>query len=289
MTRVSLKEAYDNKDVVAQIYAIRDIAEGAEDTANNAVSTANTASEHVDALVPQVEGAVQNANNASASAQASAQTVAGYENRVTALETADGQNVKLSGDQNISGIKTVPTEATGTRSQQIANSAKVGQELDNYAPMLRLTGNASVYGRKAFNAISMRNVNGQGSSTSSLEFFRFKPTSGQDHRFNFFRHLGYGVCLTSLRVQTNDATVTAIDGSKTPIGTSTGNITIGAGFTTDGWCVVFEKNESACVFCLLLSAFTGSRFPIKEANIDMSNQCNVVDPTSLSGKSEVTL
>ena len=117
MTRVSLKEAYDNKDVVAQIYAIRDIAEGAEDTANNAVSTANTASEHVDALVPQVEGAVQNANNASASAQASAQTVAGYENRlsdvelrvttaegnivtiqgrVTALETADGQNVKIN-------------------------------------------------------------------------------------------------------------------------------------------------------------------------------------------------
>ena len=117
MTRVSLKEAYDNKDVVAQIYAIRDIAEGAEDTANQAVSTANTASEHVDALVPQVEGAVQNANNASASAQASAQTVTGYENRlsnvemkvtttegqivtiqgrVTALETADGQNVKIN-------------------------------------------------------------------------------------------------------------------------------------------------------------------------------------------------
>lgn len=138
MTRVSLKEAYDNKDVVAQIYAIRDIAEGAENNANSAVSTANTASEHVDALVPQVEGAVQNANNASASAQASAQTVAGYENRlsnvevkittaegdivtiqgrVTALETADGQNVKidninryavgLTGNQdNIAGIKT---------------------------------------------------------------------------------------------------------------------------------------------------------------------------------------
>lgn len=176
MTRVSLKEAYDNKDVVAQIYAIRDIAEGAEDTADSAVTTANTASEHVDALVPQVEGAVENANNASASAQTSAQTVAGYENRlsavegetagldsdlnavtlrvttaegqivtiqgrVTALETADGQNVKLSGNQNITGIKNVPTEATGSRSQQIANSAKIGAELDNYAPMVRTTGN----------------------------------------------------------------------------------------------------------------------------------------------------
>ena len=124
MTRVSLKEAYDNRDVVAQIYAIRDTAESAEDSAEQAVTTANTASEHVDALVPQVEGAVQNANSASASAQASAQTVAGYENRlatvetdlnavtlrvttaegdivtiqgrVTALETADGQNVKIN-------------------------------------------------------------------------------------------------------------------------------------------------------------------------------------------------
>ena len=183
MTRVSLKEAYDNKDVVAQIYAIRDIAEGAEDIANGAASTANTASEHVDALVPQVEGAVQNANNASASAQASAQTVTGYENRlsavesetagldsdlgavtlrvttaegqivtiqgrVTALEGADAQNVKLAGAQNIAGIKTVPTEATGSRSQQIANSAKVGAELDNYAPMLRTTDNQFFTGTK---------------------------------------------------------------------------------------------------------------------------------------------
>ena len=128
MTRVSLRESYDNKDVVAQIYAIRDTAESAEDSAEQAVTTANTASEHVDALVPQVEGAVQNANSASASAQASAQTVAGYENRlatvetdlnavtlrvttaegdivtiqgrVTALETADGQNVKINAINN---------------------------------------------------------------------------------------------------------------------------------------------------------------------------------------------
>ena len=143
MTRVSLREAYDNKDVVAQILSIRDTAESAVDTSEQAVTTANTASDHVDALVPQVEGAVANANSASASAQASAQTVAGYENRlanvegdlnavtlrvttaegdivtiqgrVTALETADGQNVKinrindyavgLTGNQDVDGDK----------------------------------------------------------------------------------------------------------------------------------------------------------------------------------------
>lgn len=204
MTRVSLKEAYDNKDVVAQIYAIRDIAEGAEDTANNAVSTANTASEHVDALVPQVEGAVQNANNASASAQTSAQTVAGYENRlsdvelkvttaegdiitiqgrITALETADGQDVKLSGNQNITGIKTVPTEATGTRSQQIANSAKVGADLDNYAPMVRTTGNQVIAGVKQFsyNVESLAGIKGGESPEAyTSNYGRFRVT-GSDN------------------------------------------------------------------------------------------------------------
>lgn len=143
MARVSLKEAYDNKDVVAQIYAIRDIAEGASDTADSAVTTANDAKTYVDTLGPQVEGAVQTANEASASAQTSAETVAGYDarltevegdlnqaesdidgletglnavtlrvttaegnivtiqGRVTALETADGQNVKLTGEHAI--------------------------------------------------------------------------------------------------------------------------------------------------------------------------------------------
>ena len=159
MTRVSLREAYDNKDVVAQIYAIRDTAESAVDTSEQAVTTANTASDHVDALVPQVEGAVANANSASASAQASAQTVAGYENRlatvedatedlagdlnavtlrvttaegqivtiqgrVTALETADGQNVKINAINDyavgLTGNQTKSGELTLTTWLQIA-------------------------------------------------------------------------------------------------------------------------------------------------------------------------
>lgn len=174
MTRVSLREAYDNKDVVAQIYAIRDTAESAVDTSEQAVTTANTASDHVDALVPQVEGAVANANSASASAQASAQTVAGYENRlatvedatedlagdlnavtlrvttaegqivtiqgrVTALETADGQNVKinsvndyavgLTGNQVMSGNKineiVVSTSASATTPRGLMNKCNI--------------------------------------------------------------------------------------------------------------------------------------------------------------------
>ena len=154
MARVSLKEAYDNKDVVAQIYAIRDIAEGASDTADNAVTTANDAKTYVDTLGVQVEGAVQTANNASASAQESAETVAQYDTRltnvegdlnavtlrvttaegnivtiqgrVTALETADGQNVKLTGEHAIGNYALL---LTGT---QVKTSGKLIVVVPNY-------------------------------------------------------------------------------------------------------------------------------------------------------------
>lgn len=52
---------------------------------------------------------------------------------IAQLVTADGQNVKLTGNQSISGVKTVPTEATGTYSQQIANSTKVRNDIFNWA------------------------------------------------------------------------------------------------------------------------------------------------------------
>ena len=137
-------------------------------SANAAISTANAASANADAAAQQ--------------AQTAAGTVAGYDARMTAaeskntqqdtaisaLQTADGQNVKLSGNQNITGIKTVPTEATGTRSQQIANSAKIGAELDNYAAMVRTTGSQSIYGRKAFNLPVF-----EGSKDTFREFIKF--------------------------------------------------------------------------------------------------------------------
>lgn len=150
MTRVSLKEAYDNKDVVAQIYAIRDTAESAEDSAEQAVTTANTASEHVDALVPQVEGAVENANSASASAQASAQTVAGYENRLGAVE---GDVVQLNTDvDGVEGdIVTIEGRVTALETAD-GNNVKIEGEhaIGNYAVLL--TGNQRVRGVKGFDA-----------------------------------------------------------------------------------------------------------------------------------------
>ena len=162
MTRVSLKEAYDNKDVIAQIYAIRDTAESAVDTSEQAVTTANTASDHVDALVPQVEGAVANANSASASAQASAQTVAGYENRLGAVE---GDVVQLNTDVDgvESDLNAVTLRVTTAEGQIVTIEGRVtaletadGQNvkltgpnaIGNYAVLL--TGNQSIQANKNF-------------------------------------------------------------------------------------------------------------------------------------------
>lgn len=88
---------------------------------------------------------------AAATAVANDPTVAQLSNDVATLQTADGQNVKLSGSQNITGNKTVPTEATGAYSQQIANSNKVKAELDNYPLVVRTTGTQFIGGNKSFN------------------------------------------------------------------------------------------------------------------------------------------
>lgn len=137
-------------EIIANLAPTVNEAEAAIASANAAIATANAASASADA--------------ASQQAQTAANIVAGYDGRmaaveskdtqqdssIAALQTADGQNVKLSGNQNIDGIKTAPTEATGARSQQIANSAKVGAELDAYQPMVRTTGNKVISGVTEF-------------------------------------------------------------------------------------------------------------------------------------------
>lgn len=131
MSRISLKETYDNRSVIAQIAKVTDTAEDAAETVEQKTAEINDALTDVNAAVQAAEGAVATANAASAAAQQSAQTVAGYntrlttaegeidtlqsdlnsvtlrvqtaegqivtiQGRVTALETADGQNVKIN-------------------------------------------------------------------------------------------------------------------------------------------------------------------------------------------------
>lgn len=60
--------------------------------------------------------------------------------------------VDLPSAQAITGAKTVPLETTGTFSNQIASSNKVKNELDNYSPMLRTSGNQNFTGIKKASA-----------------------------------------------------------------------------------------------------------------------------------------
>lgn len=85
-----------------------------------------------------------NINNVTASLPGAAAAAVAADPTVQGLIAADAQNVKLSGNQAISDIKTVSTEATGTYSSQIANSQKVRNEISNLAIMQ--TGNQTKSG-----------------------------------------------------------------------------------------------------------------------------------------------
>ena len=67
------------------------------------------------------------------------------------VDDADALMVHLAGNETITGVKEVPLETTGTFSDQAASSNKVKNELDNYAPMVRTSGNQTISGSKTFN------------------------------------------------------------------------------------------------------------------------------------------
>lgn len=86
------------------------------------------------------------------------------------VDDKDALDVHLAGNQAITGNKTVPLEATGTFSNQIASSNKVKNELDNYASMVR-TGNnqLNITGTKGFTSINAKCSNIDHSSTPALQ------------------------------------------------------------------------------------------------------------------------
>lgn len=143
-------------------------------SANDAAATANAASAAASAAASQ--------------AQTAANTVAGYDARLTAAEggidtnTADitalqgrmgtaegsitalqdvqGDYVKRDGAaQTVTSQIMVPTTATGLRGAQIANGTRIQNDLDAYEPMIRNTGNQIKNGSLTFR---------QGSTAPSL-------------------------------------------------------------------------------------------------------------------------
>ena len=177
-------------EIIANLAPTVDEAEAAIAQATQAVTTANAA-------VVTANAASANADAASQQAQAAAATVAGYDARMTAVESkntqqdaaitvlqdADGQDVKISGNQNITGIKTVPTEATGVKSKQIANSLKVGAELDAYETMVR-TVNAQVIGGPKQFIDNLTVINDKGYNRKTTFDWLNNPSANQAKAYN---------------------------------------------------------------------------------------------------------
>ena len=128
--------------------------------------------------VDEAEAAIATANAASAAAsaaasqaQTAASTVAGYDTRlttaegdITAIEGREPDYLKKTGAaQMVTSQIMVPTTATGVRDTQIANGTRIQNDLDNYAPMARLSDYQVFDGIKIFDgapgATNTRNSN----------------------------------------------------------------------------------------------------------------------------------
>ena len=113
-------------------------------SANDAASTANAASAAASAAASQ--------------AQTAASAVAGYDSRLTAAEgdiaAIEGREPdylkKAGATQTVTSQIMVPTTATSVRDTQIANGTRIQNDLDNYTPMVRTTGNQVISGIKQF-------------------------------------------------------------------------------------------------------------------------------------------
>ena len=138
-------------EIIANLAPTVNEAEAAIAQATQAIATANAASASADA--------------ASQQAQTAANTVAGYDGRLTAVEAQAATNksdieqrVKLSADHiqtitgglDLRGTNTSPNTTVGEDDSVIANGHRIVQELNAYSQMVRTTGNQVISGEKEF-------------------------------------------------------------------------------------------------------------------------------------------
>lgn len=143
------------------------------------VERSETALEQATVALAEASAAVTEANTASAAASTAASTVAGYNTRLTAAESGvaanaanigqldietqdlydrDVQSVKLAADYvqtitgglNLQGTNRATDTAVGDDDTKIVNGHRVIQELNAYQPMIRNTGNQTIYGVKTY-------------------------------------------------------------------------------------------------------------------------------------------
>ena len=189
MPRISVVEQYDNKDLIQQIYRLKELVEtgtasniavtdnhdgtitvdvtmrdGSIQTftlANDNIATITAVQNGGDVTVTVTfeSGSTQSFTFNVASSKVDVLTTPGNyvysHNGATQGEISVANFVDVPNVQAITGVKTVPLETTGVFSDQIASSNKVKDELDNYAPMVRTTGNQLIMGQKIIESLAV--------------------------------------------------------------------------------------------------------------------------------------
>ena len=146
----------------------------------DADADASAAAASAAAAAGTLANAVKKTGEASQSIQGDVNVVGDFTARATRLNGATAINADLSvvgdlsvsNDATLSGTTSVLTQATGTYSSQAASGLKVKNELDNYAPMVRTTGNQSIAGEKLFTNTPVFAWNVDPNSTFYHEYVR---------------------------------------------------------------------------------------------------------------------
>lgn len=193
-----------------------------------AVTANNTANNAMNAATIQAGNAAQSAQDAQDSADAaaaSAAAVAGaLDDKVDKLTTAnlkaythngstqgekavavDGTTADSIPIRDANGYVQGATNTTGIRDNVLTNGTRVQNDLDNYASMVRTTGNQTIGGTKTFDAVMtvIPNLKGHESFNSNSIDIRAVyriPLTSQTYNINVLVCHRYGITLARLSI-----------------------------------------------------------------------------------------
>ena len=199
MARISLVEQYDNKDVIQQIYLLKDGLETTQEQAQNAESTANTA-------ISQISSAVATANQAIALAQPAYDTAnAAQADATQALADAeqaqtDADNAIVSGQVTVDATSgnLVLTKGTGsavTSAIPIASASQTGlMNAQTYAGITSLDARVSALeGKNTTVYVTFPNSNpDQATITSTFTTKAGRAPVAGDYAVDIAKNLTYG-------------------------------------------------------------------------------------------------
>lgn len=193
MARISLKEQYDNKDVIVQIYEIRDKSDKASDDSSQAVTTA----EGANAKATEALSTANTATSKADTAQAKADEV---DTKVTVLEpkveknTTDISQLKISDGEHTEEITTLQNNVSAHATEITAIKAKDVQQ-DNSIQGLSESVVADLTG--AFDNVTRNlTLSIEREAATSIDCVVNIPASGETGQYS----AGNGIAITNNQI-----------------------------------------------------------------------------------------